>query len=304
VEIQTGEVEEISGDGVRIDGQTYGTDAVVAAPGLALDLRRVPDVPEVHAFWDPAGAEAAAAAVRAVEGGTVAVVVSSLPYRCPPAPFAMAMELASYYGERGRDVRVVSTTPEEVPLAAVGGGVPEFLAESCAGAGVELLTGFQPDLASLVERSLRSTSGIEMEYELALVVPPHARSPLLTRLAGEGPLVSVSSRFESPEPGLFVVGDAARVPLPRAADAAAAEGRTAADAVLERLGLSNEREPHLPEPECYVGHGGGRYSRISLRYPDGLPPNGDAEVTVEGPSERFAAGFEASFDRWRVLRGG
>jgi sulfide:quinone oxidoreductase len=302
VEIHTGEVEEVSAGGVRLEGRTYEADAVVAAPGLALDLRRVPDAPGVHAFWDPAGAEAASSAVRALEGGTVAVIVSSVPYRCPPAPFALAMELASFY--RGRNVQVISTTPEQIPLAAVGGGVPEFLARSCAEAGVELLPGFQPDLASLGDGCLRSTGGIEVEYELALVVPPHVRSPLLAGLGGDGPLVPVSPRFESPEPGLFVVGDATMVPLPRAADAAAAEGRTAADAILERLGLSGEQEPHLPEPECYVGHGGDRYSRISLRYPDGLPPTGSAEVTVEGPSERFAAGFEASFDRWRQLRGG
>jgi sulfide:quinone oxidoreductase len=301
VETRTGEVEGISGNGVRMGGRTYEADAVVAAPGLALDLGRVQDLPGVHAFWDPAGAEAASSAVRAVERGTVAVVVSSLPYRCPPAPFGLAMELASYHGSR--DVRVVLTTPEQVPLAAVGGGVPEFLARSCAEAGVELLPGFEPDLASLGNGRLRSTAGTEVRFELALVVPPHVRSPLLAGLGGEGPLVPVSRRFESPEPGLFVVGDAAAVALPRAADAAAAEGEIAADAILERLGLAGE-EPLLPEPECYVGHGGDRYSRISLRYPDGLPPAGSAEVTVEGPSESFAAGFEASFDRWRALRGG
>ena len=117
-------------------------------------------------------------------------------------------------------------------------------------------------------------------------------------------MVRVSSRFESMEPGLFVVGDAAMVPLPRAAGVAAAGGRTAADAVLERLGLSDGREPHLPEPECYVGHGGGLYSRISLRYPEGLPPVGSAQVMIEGPSRGLAAGFERSFDRWRELRGG
>jgi sulfide:quinone oxidoreductase len=303
VEVVAGEVEEISGGGVRLEGRTYEADAVVAAPGLVLDLRRVPDAPGVHAFWDLAGAEVASNAVRTVECGTVAVVVSSLPYRCPPAPFAMAMELASYYGDEGRPVRVVLTTPEEVPLAAVGGGVPEFLTRSCAEADVELLPAFEPDLDSLGDGRLRSAGGVEVEYGLALVVPPHARSALLAGLAGEGPLVPVSPRFESSEPGLFVVGDAAMVPLPRAADAAVAEGRTAADAILERLGLTGEQEPHLPEPECYVGHGGGRYSRISLRYPDGLPPTGSAEVTVEGPSERFATGFEASFDRWRELRG-
>jgi sulfide:quinone oxidoreductase len=116
--------------------------------------------------------------------------------------------------------------------------------------------------------------------------------------------VEVSPSFESAERGLFVVGDAAMVPLPRAADAAAAGGRTAADAVLERFRLADGREPHLPEPECYVGHGGGAFSRISVRYPDGLPPRGRPEVVVEGPSEEFAAGFEESFDRWSRLRGG
>jgi sulfide:quinone oxidoreductase len=302
VEIRTGEVEGISGNGVSIDGQAHETDAVVAAPGLALDLEKVPSVPGVHAFWDPAGAEAASSSVRATEGGTVAVVVFSLPYRCPPAPFALAMELAAYYGDR--PVRVVLTTPEEIPLAAVGGGVPGFLARSCAEAGVEILAGFEPELASLAEGWLRSTGGTEAECDLALVVPPHARSPLLAGLGGEGPLVPVSPRFESSEPGLFVVGDAAMAPLPRAADAAAAEGRTAADAILERLGLCGESETRLPEPECYVGHGGGRYSRIYLRYPDGLPPAGGAEVTVEGPSGHLAAGFEASFESWRRLRAG
>jgi sulfide:quinone oxidoreductase len=116
--------------------------------------------------------------------------------------------------------------------------------------------------------------------------------------------VPVSERFESEEPGLFVVGDAAMTPLPRAADVAAAGGRTAADSVLARLGLAPEREPHLPEPECYVGHGGGLYSRISLRYPDGLPPAASAQVEIEGPSEDLISGFRAAFDRWRALRSG
>ena len=294
-----GEVEEASGGGVRIDGGWVEADAVVASPGLALAPERVPDVPNVHTFWDPEGAERSSEAATGIRGGTVALVVSSLPYRCPPAPYGAAMELAAHYRREGRDVRVVLTTPEEVPLAAIGGGVPEFVMDSCAVAGVELLTGFEPDLPGLGDGRLRSRSGAEVVYDLAFVVPPHARSPLLAGLPGEGPLTPVSPRFESALANLFVVGDAAMVPLPRAADVAAAGGRTAADAVLENLGLCGGREPHPPAPECYLPHGGGSYSRISLRYPDGMPPLAGPEVTLEGPSAHLAAGFEASFDRWR-----
>ena len=304
VDVRAGGVEEVSGEGVKLDGRWIGANAVIAAPGLSLDAGQLTNSSSgVYVFWNPRGACTAARAVRKLRRGVVAVVISSLPYRCPPAPYDMAMQLAEHY-RRGQDrgVRVVLTTPEEEPLAAIGGGVPGFLRSSCASAGVELLTDFQVDLASLGDRELRSTKGVSISYDLALVIPPHARSPLLAGLPGQGPLVEVSSKFESAQSGLFVVGDAAETPLPRAADAAAAGGRTAADAVLERLGLSPAQEPHLPEPECYIGHGGGFYSRISLRYPEGLPPAGEAEVTLEGPSESLAAGFEEAFNRWRTLR--
>lgn len=301
VSVRSGEVEEVSGTGVKVDGEQLPADAVIAAPGLALDHERVPDVSNVHSFWDPAGAEAAADAVRGLRGQTVAVVISGLPYRCPPAPYGLAMGLAARYRDEGRDVRVILTTPEPEPLTNLGGGVPEFLEKSCVEAGVELAAGFEPMLAALEDGTLRSSDGQTLDCDLALVVPPHVRPPLLAGLPG-GPTVEVSPHFESAEPGLFVVGDAAMSSLPRAADAAAAGGKTAADAILERLGLSEGQEPHLPEPECYVAHGGGRYSRISLRYPDGLPPEGGAEVSVEGPSKELTSGFEEAFGRWRALR--
>jgi sulfide:quinone oxidoreductase len=302
VKVRAGEVEEVSGDGVKSAGRLIEADAVIAAPGLGLDAGRLSKSPGIYAFWDPRGAAAAAEAVRELRRGVVAIVISSLPYRCPPAPYGMAIQLAEYYRARNRAVQVVLATPEEEPLAAIGRGVSGFLRASCAAAGVELLTGFQPELGSFGDRELRSTKGTTMTYDLALVIPPHARSPLLTGLSGQGPLVEVSSEFESTQSGLFVVGDAADTPLPRAADAAAAAGRTAADAVLARLGLSSEQEPHLPKPECFVGHGDGHFSRISLSYPDGLPPWGDARVTLEGPSRRFAGEFEDAFARWRALR--
>jgi sulfide:quinone oxidoreductase len=99
--VEFGEVEEVSGGGVRIEGGWVEADAVVASPGLALAPERVPDAPNVHTFWDPEGAEGASEAARGLRGGTVALVVSSLPYRCPPAPYGAAMELAAHYRREG-----------------------------------------------------------------------------------------------------------------------------------------------------------------------------------------------------------
>jgi sulfide:quinone oxidoreductase len=296
VDVISGEVEELSENGVKVGGERLGADAVIASPGLALG--DVPPLANVHSFWDPAGAERAYGALRDFGGERALVAISSLPYRCPPAPYGMALALAREYPE----LQVELSTPDETPLAAIGGGVPEFLVGSLSEAGAGLHTGFKPSFEDSADGTLRSGSGEAIDYDVAFVIPPHVRSSILSDLEGEGPLVEVSPEFESSESGLFVVGDAAAAPLPRAADAAAAEGCIAADAVVQRLGVGGAEE-HLPAPECYVYHGGSLFSRISMRFPDGMPPLGGAEVSLEGPSEELEKGFEESFRRWRSLRG-
>ena len=297
VEVISGEAQELSGSGVRVAGEELEADAVIAAPGLALG--EVPSFEGAYPFWSPEGAEHASGVLSRLEGGRVAVVISALPYRCPPAPYGLALALAV---ERP-DLEVTLTTPEETPLAAIGGGVPEFLTESLADAGVGLRSSFSPDFEASGGGELCSGAGETVAYDAAFIVPPHVRSPLLRGLGGSGPLVEVSGRFETSQEGLFVVGDAAATPLPRAADAAAAEGRIAADTVLERLS-GGEGGQHLPAPECYVYHGGGIFSRISMSFPDGLPPQGRAHVTLDKPSVELGEGFQAAFERWRAQRAG
>ncbi|ACY49448.1 NAD(P)/FAD-dependent oxidoreductase [Rhodothermus marinus] len=303
IEVQQGEVQRATGRGVVLtDGRTLEAEAVIAAPGLHLNLTAVPARPNVFAFWSPTTAEAAREAVARLQRGRLVVVISGLPYRCPPAPYSLAMQLAAFYRHHRRDVQLTLTTPEEAPLASLGHGIPEFLLRSCAEAGVEVQLGRRPDWSAGTDRELVFTDGSRLAFDLALVVPPHGRAPMLATLPDEGVLVSVDARLETAEPGLFVVGDATRTSLPRAAGVATAQGRTAADAVLDRLGLARFEGPHLPEPECYIGHGDGRYSRITIHFPEGLPPTGRPEVRLEGPAPELAAGFARVFEEWRTLR--
>ncbi len=303
VNVVAGEVKQATGQGVVLtDGRTLEADAVIAAPGLHLELVAVPARPNVFAFWSPTTAEAAREAVTHLQRGHLAVVISGLPYRCPPAPYSLAMQLAIFYRHRHRDVQITLTTPEEMPLAALGHGIPEFLLRSCAETGVEVQLNRRPDWSASSDGELAFTDGSRLGFDLALVIPPHRRAPMLAALPDDGVLVSVDERMETASPNLFVVGDATHTPLPRAAGVATAQGQTAADAVLDRFGLVRFEGPHLPTPECYIGHGEGRYSRITIRFPNGLPPAGQPEIRLEGPSPELAIGFACSFDEWRALR--
>ncbi|MCA9944482.1 MAG: NAD(P)/FAD-dependent oxidoreductase [Anaerolineales bacterium] len=302
ITVKAGEATQLSGSGVVVDGSLMTADFVIAAPGLALDTTAVPQQPNIIPFWSPSTAGAATEAINSLVSGRLAVIVAGLPYRCPPAPFSLAMQLADHYRQAEKEVAVFITTPEERPLINIGSGIPEHLERSCAEAGVQIHTRFLPDWRKSGENEIVSGDGRSQPFDLALVVPPHVRSPLLRHLPGDGPLVNVSPQFESDEPNLFVIGDAAKTPFPRAAGAAVAQGKTAADAILARLGLIEPAPPHAPEPECYIGHGGGVFSKIAMRYPRGLPPAAKPEVYLDAPSTLLANDFAAAFVSWQAQR--
>lgn len=300
VTCRSGEVTTADGTGVVVAGERIGADAVIAAPGLVPDVAVLPAWSRARAGWDPVTAQRHAADLEGVPGGRLIVAVCALPHRCPPAPYGLAMALARRHRSSGRFTKVCIVTPEPFPLMGVGGEAPAFLMESCAGAGVAFEGRFEIDLETSEDGVLRARDGRELEYELAYLVPPHRRAAVLDGLGGDGPLVAVDRCGETAIDGLFVVGDAAATGLPRAAGVAEAQGRTAADAVLTRLGLAPPAEPHRPQPSCYIAHGAGAMSRIRLRYPGALPPDGEAVVEIDPPSPDLAHAAEG--ERRRFLR--
>ncbi len=303
VDVDGRAVEAVSGNGVRIDGHREPADAVIAAPGLVPRSVVGTGSDAAVAFWDPEAARSAATAIRSFRRGTVAVVVAGLPYRCPPAPYGLAMRLAATARRTGSAVQVVITTPEPRPLIGLGELPGTFLLEACATAGVEVHTGVAPDPDALAHGILQAEGGAPAA-DLLLVVPPHDANPVLEPLAGGSAMVPVGPDLASEEPGLFVVGDAAATPYPKAAAPAAAGGELAARAVLARLGLGDPPEPTPPTAECYVGHGDGEYSRFRLDYPGGPPPTGTPRVIVDGPSSALGEALRASHEQFRRERSG
>jgi sulfide:quinone oxidoreductase len=279
VRLLVGEAEITDDLRLLVDGEPVEVDAVIAAPGLCLDFDSVPTAEGVVAAWDPRSAQPAANILRAAD--TICVIVSELPYRCPPAPFGLATRLAA------RGHRVTVCTPEPRPLSGVGATAARFLEEACRAAGVDVATSFVPDFNAGLDGGVRSVAGEVIRVDASVVIPPHRRSSALRRLDGDGPLVScaqdgrVSAR-------LWVVGDARQTPLPRAAGVAITQAINAADAVLAELDIAAAPPPALPTPTCWLWTDERRAARIALSFPDGLPPEGQALVRVDGPSVALA----------------
>ena len=302
VEVIPARAEALRPGAVKVDGSWLDAQAIIAAPGLALALDAVGRGDRIVGFWSPSGAEAAAPRVQAVERGVVQIVISSLPYRCPPAPYGLAMRLAHRARRLGQPVKVRLVTPETHPLVALGRDAGEFLLDACSQGGVEVRLGVHLDPVALRDGRVDDPAGALADASLTIVIPPHRASPLLAGLSGDEPLVAVDDRFTTAASGIFVAGDAAATAYPRAADPAAASGVVAAEAVLTSLGYRDAGPLQTPEPDCFVDHGDGRYGRIRISYPDGPPPAGQPTVGVDAPARELGGAFEDAHRRWQTLR--
>jgi len=171
---------------VETDHESLAYDYLVVALGAELAPDTIPGLAAAaHTFYTLDGAARLRTALEGVGGGTVAVVVSALPYKCPGAPHEAAMLLADFFRRRGRrdtvDVHLFTPEPQPMPVAGpiLGEAVQQMLAQRRIGFHPShKLTAVNPD-----SRELLFDGKPPVKYELLVAIPPH-RAPALVREAG------------------------------------------------------------------------------------------------------------------------
>ncbi len=205
---------------VHTSAQTLSYDYLVVALGAELAPEAIPGLNEsAYTFYSFDGAAKLREVLKSFMGGTVAVVVSALPYKCPGAPHEGAMLIADTFRRRGlRDkVQVHLFTPEPQPMPVAGPALGDAVKQMLAAQGVV----FHPLHKLTVVNPQASTLTFEgkepFKYDLLVAIPPH-RSPRVVResgLANEAGWVPVDgatlrSKFEI----VYALGDVTAIPIP------------------------------------------------------------------------------------------
>jgi sulfide:quinone oxidoreductase len=242
---------------VTVGGQRLQADALVVALGAALAPENVPGFQE-HAInaYDPDGVEHDAARIRAFKGGRALVGVFGKPYKCPPAPYELAILLKEKLDSWGiqSDVEVFTPLPATLPVLGEAG---------CASLDGYLFNkriAFHPNrmAASIEPGEVRFEDGTSMPFDLLLGVPPHRPPEVVRRsgLTGGAPWVKVDRRtLETDFPNVYAIGDVTAVlmdngkPLPKAGVFAQGEGLVVAERIAARI------MGRPPQAE-FEGHGG------------------------------------------------
>jgi sulfide:quinone oxidoreductase len=195
-------------------------DYLLVALGAELAPEIIPGLAEAaYSFYTFEETKRLQQALTEFKEGTIAVVVSSLPYKCPGAPHEGAMLIADYFRRRGLRDKVSAHlfTPEPQPMPVAGPQLGEAVQQMMASKGIS----FHPlhKLTSVdVQKNLLFFEGKEpVSYTLLIAIPPH-RAPSIVReagLANEAGWVPVDratlkTQFES----VFAIGDVTSISIP------------------------------------------------------------------------------------------
>jgi sulfide:quinone oxidoreductase len=245
--------------------QRLSADALVVALGAELAPESIPGFHQ-HAYnvYDAQDIPRAAQALNEFQGGNLLIGVFGIPYKCPPAPYEMALLIREALNARGVKSKLEIFTPQPVSMPLLGQVGCDIIEGRLEDQGITFLPNRK---ASAVESGEVVFPNERRRFDLLLGIPPH-RPPAVVResgLVGESGWVSVNSRtLETQFPGVYAIGDVVQImmanskPLPKAGVFAEGMGETVADRISATFA---EKEPDAEfqgEGGCYLEVGAGQ----------------------------------------------
>lgn len=239
------------------------------------------------------------------EGGSIKIVVSSTPFKCPAAPYEAAMLIDSLLQlRRVRDRSDIQVfTPEPLPMPVAGPDVGNAIVSMLNERGIKFNNNMKLSAIDGNSKSIVFENGARENYDLLIAIPPHT-SPKVVRESG---LADPSSEWIPVEPGtlqtrydkVYAIGDVAAVKLPsgmmlpKAATFAFGQSEVVAHNIASSiLGLEARRWDGFGECFIETGFGKAAYGAGSF-YASPKPA-----VNLQRPSVSFHERKEVWSNYW------
>ena len=254
-----------AGRAADIDGQRMEADAIIVALGAQLAPESVPGF-EKHALnvYQRDNIMQANQSLQDFKGGRVAVGIFAVPYKCPPAPYEIALALSEFFTERNVEVSLEVFTPLPLAIPAIGEAGCDILDSRLLAEGID----FHPlHIATAIEEGgVTFKDGSQRSYDLLLGIPPHRLPDVIVAsgLNKEKPWIPVNaSTLETGFEGVYAIGDNAAVMLangkrlPMAGLFAELEGRVVAQRIVSKFASEQPAAEFDGVGACFLEVGNG-----------------------------------------------
>lgn len=279
---------------VRVAGTDISADVLVIALGATTHMEGLAGV-EQHGYnlYTAEGAQAVRDSRRGAQGKKLAVVVCSMPFKCPAAPYEAAMLLQADLGGAKGGTEVSIYTPEPGPMPVAGEAVSGQVVELLANKGIH----YFPKHVVTDESAagvLAFQDGARAAYDYLVYVPRHKAPAVLVDcgLAAAGGWVPVDMHtMATGHADVYVLGDSAGIALkngkalPKAGVFAHGQAKVVADNIAAKL------KGRVPQA-FYDGHGS-----CFIEMGKGMASKGAGNFYAE-PDPRVGVALPTPFNHW------
>lgn len=151
------------------------------------------------------------------KGSKIALMVSSLPYKCPGAPFEAAMLISEYFKKKSADVEVSIFTPEPQPLPVAGPQLGQAVIDLLTSKQINFYPHHKIVTVDTLNKELLFENKNSYAYDLLITIPNHKAPNVVIEsgLTNESGWIPVDrNTLETKFENVFAIGDITTIQLP------------------------------------------------------------------------------------------
>lgn len=217
VEVVIGEIEKVSPSAisVTVKGKEYKGDYMV----VSLGAEQVAEFNLNKAgfdFYSVEGASSFYEKLQGFKGGKIAIVIPSLPFKCPAAPYEAAMLINSFIHKKDLSgkTEISLFTPESGPMPVAGKALSAAVKRMIKKKGIHYFPEHQ--MVSATDKEMIFTNGKTAAFDLLAFTPKH-QCPAVIRqtdlVSATGWIEVNRNTMETQFPNVYAIGDITFIPL-------------------------------------------------------------------------------------------
>lgn len=272
IELIRGEISKIEPGthSIVIGEKELSGDYLIVALGAELNPQAIPGLTEAgYNLYSLEGAQALCNDRLKIKSGKIVVLVSSMPFKCPAAPYESAMLLASDFRARGlrNSVTFEVYSPEPGPMGVAGPEVSRQVRQMVESRNIAYYPEHSVSQVNPDTKSLTFSNGVSTDFDLLVYIAPHQAPKAVadSGLVGESGWVPVDrGTLETKFPGVYAIGDITGImlsigkPLPKAGVFAHGEAEVVANNLVHEITGSGKTQIFSGDGECFIEIGDGK----------------------------------------------
>lgn len=201
------------------------------------------------------------------KAGKIAVVVPSLPFKCPAAPYEAAMLIANFIRNKGlsNKTEISLYVPEPGPMGVAGKELSGSVRQLVESKEIKYFPEHQ--LTAATDKTLTFSNGKTTEYDLLGYTPKHECPAVIkeTALVGKSGWIEVDrNTMETNFANVYAIGDITFIPLelgkplPKAGVFTHYQAETVAHNIAQKIKGKTADKTFNGEGQCFLELGGGK----------------------------------------------